>query len=122
VFRGVGDGQGLQTSLEEIGSFCIPEKFFTPSTIALEVQSKGNEPTICVGAYAGIDEGDKTIYSGEFYLFKLREGYSLARAFAARDSILLRKENSNHPEIQLPLDRITPETIVGRVKWVFQSV
>lgn len=122
MVRSLGDAHGLQTTLEEIGDLCIPEKFFTPSTFALEVMGKGNEPTIRPGAIIGIDEADKTMLSGEFYLFNLREGYTVSRAFTSKESILLRKENPTHPEIQLPLDRFSPDTIVGRVKWVFQEI
>lgn len=81
------------------------------------------EPLIRDGAYVGIDSEDRWIVSGEIYAVWLPyEGAVIKRLYLDMEKITLKSDNSQFPEITVPLAGLDDHFIQGRVKWVIQML
>ena len=116
--------EGGDTSATVLGRLNIPQSFSTPGLYVVRIETAGMEPYILKGAYVGIDTAQRHVASGEVYGVKLPyEGLVLKRAYVDMQNarLVLRSENSAHPEVSLPLDDHDAH-IVGRVVWVLQRM
>jgi phage repressor protein C with HTH and peptisase S24 domain len=107
-----------------ISQINIPETFYKPGILVIQVDGSGMEPIVRRGAYLGLDSDQRRIRSGELYgLHMPHEGLVLKRIFfdANNSRFILRSENSDHPEQSLSMDKADAQ-VVGRVVWVLQEM
>ena len=116
--------EGGEASAAVLGRLNIPQSFSTTGLYVVRIEAAGMEPYILKGAYVGIDTVQRHVASGEVYGVRLPyEGLVLKRAYVDTQNarLVLRSENSAHPEVSLPLDGHDAH-IVGRVVWVLQRM
>lgn len=124
VYSTQAGAEGGETPGAVLGRLNIPQSFSTPGLYVVRIEAAGMEPYILKGAYVGIDTGQRHVASGEVYGVRLPyEGLVLKRAYVDTQNarLVLRSENSAHPEVSLPLDGHDAH-IVGRVVWVLQRM
>lgn len=107
-----------------LGRLNIPQSFACTGVYVVRLDSSGMEPHILKGAFVGIDTTQRHVSSGELYGVRLPyEGLVIKRIYvdAQNNCLVLRSENSSHPEVTLPVDG-HEEHIVGRVVWTLQRM
>ena len=109
---------------QPLGRLNIPQSFVIPGLHVVRLDSAGMEPHIHKGAYVGIDTAQRHVASGELYGVRLPyEGLVIKRAYidTQHAKLILRSENTAHPEVQIPLAE-SEGCLVGRVSWVLQRM
>jgi phage repressor protein C with HTH and peptisase S24 domain len=101
----------------------IPRQKMKQSMRAIKVRGPSMEPTILDGAIVGIDTDDRDIMSGLIYLvWKNYEGAVIRRVYVRSGKIILKPDNPVYPEDEIPPENNDENIIIGKVKWIFQSM
>jgi phage repressor protein C with HTH and peptisase S24 domain len=103
---------------------CIPESFWNPEIMVVQVEGSSMQPLIRKGALVGINVFDTRVISGEIYAIRVPyEGLNLKRIFVdpEKGSIRLTCENSSHPDQMLSFQE-REDFVVGKVVWVMQEI
>ncbi len=106
-----------------VGRLSIPLSYSGPGIQVYRVDGTSMEPYIHKDAFVGIDTARKHVASGELYGVRMPyEGMVLKRAFvdAQGEKLILRSENTSHPEMLIPLEDYE-QHVLGRVAWVMQK-
>lgn len=122
-FAGAGKFIDL-TEIDPIDTILIPKDFAVNGSMAVvKVVGKSMEPIIREGAYIGVDKDNKIFVSGNIYAVYLPyEGAVIKKVYLNMESIILKSENKDFPDIIIPLKDIDKDNfIIGKVKWVLQK-
>lgn len=106
-----------------VGKLNIPLSLAGEGIQVFLLDSTSMEPFLRKGAHVGVDTFQKQVVSGELYAVTLPyEGVGIKRLFpdSAKNFVLLRAENPQHPEISLPLEKLD-EIVYGRVVWAISK-
>ncbi len=117
-------GDDNETPASVIGRLTIPQSFMGTNLHVIRVDGSSMEPLIHKGAYVGIETAQHHVASGELYAVRFPyEGIVIKRAFInTQDAkLILRSENTAHPEVALPLEGHEAH-VMGRVIWVLQRL
>lgn len=109
---------------DHVRQLAIPEAYYRATLLVVQMDGTSMEPLIKPKAFVGLDTDQKRILSGEVYgILAPHEGLILRRVFydAESDRIILRTENSSHPEQSFPAE-VKNDRLMGRVVWVLQEV
>ena len=125
VYSYTGAGKFIDlTEIEPIDNLLIPKEFAVNGSIAVvKVIGKSMEPVIREGAYIGVEKDNKIFVSGNIYAVYLPyEGAVIKKVYLNLDSVILKSENKDFPDIVIPLKDIDKDNfIIGKVKWVLQK-
>ena len=106
-----------------VGKLAMPRPFALPQNVVFQLDSTDMEPLIRKGAYIGVDTAQKAVVSGELYALMMSYGSVVVRRVfpgsQGKDAVL-RAENSQHPDAELPMDVIA-NAGVGRVVWTLNK-
>lgn len=119
-------GAGMPQTLSDydpIETLNLPSRFAKPNISPIKIEGRSMEPMIVNGAIVGVDRDDLHVVSGEIYAVWLPyEGAVVKRLYMGANSIILKSDNPNFPEITIPVPEIGQDhLILGRVKWVLQE-
>lgn len=103
----------------------IPDSFYTPELLVLQMDGASMEPCILRGAFVGVDPSAvrDSVRSGELYaVFMPHEGLVIRRLFIDGETsrIIMRAERPDHPEQSFPASERSSR-VLGRVLWVMQQ-
>jgi len=97
--------------------------FHSSTIIPYQVRGESMGRTICDGACAWVDLEDREIVSGEVYVVRLPvQGAVIKRLYISGNGVVCRLDNPKFPEFTIPFSEIEENFVMGRVKWVLQTV
>lgn len=109
---------------EPLRQVCIPERFYWPGVLVIQVEGSSMEPLIRKGAFVGLDTAQTWIVAGEIYAVHVPyEGLTLKRVFVdpENDRLRLQSENPRHPEQTVAIEG-REGLVVGKAIWVMQEI
>jgi phage repressor protein C with HTH and peptisase S24 domain len=109
---------------EPLRQVCIPERFYWPGVLVIQVEGSSMEPLIRKGAFVGLDTAQTWIVAGEIYAVQVPyEGLTLKRVFVdpENDRLRLQSENPRHPEQTVAIEG-REGLVVGKAIWVMQEI
>lgn len=122
VSRPYYDSEGLAAEdWTPAGCIVVPEPYAGRTVRILRMTGDGFAPTVRRGAFVGVDTEEVRPSSGDIYaVYMPLEGVVLKRIFCDGDTLVLRADNPQHPDMLLA----GGETgrLVGKAVWVFQSM
>lgn len=124
IWELAGAGNPLQNEeAEPIERVTLPSKLVRNFTNGFKVEGDSMYPTIVNGAYVGFDANDKKVVSNGIYCLHLPyEGYVVKRLEIKPNEIIIRSDNQMVEDYSIPLDDMSENLVVGRVRWIFQNV
>lgn len=103
-------GAGMPQTLSDydpIETLNLPSRFAKPNISPIKIEGRSMEPMIVNGAIVGVDRDDLHVVSGEIYAVWLPyEGAVVKRLYMGANSIILKSDNPNFPEITIPVPEI----------------
>lgn len=124
IWELAGAGNPLENNeAEPIERVTLPSKLVHNYTNGFKVEGDSMYPTIVNGAYVGFDSNDKKVVSSAIYCLHLPyEGYVVKRLEIKPNEIIIRSDNKMVEDYSIPLDDMSENLVVGRVRWIFQNV
>ena len=124
IWELAGAGNPLQNEeAEPIERVTLPSRLVRNHTNGFKVEGDSMYPTIVNGAYVGFDANDKKVVSNGIYCLHLPyEGYVVKRLEIKPNEIIIRSDNQMVEDYSIPLDDMSENLVVGRVRWIFQNV
>lgn len=103
------------------GCIVVPEPFAGRSIRIVRITGDGFAPAVRKGAFVGVDVADARPSSGDIFAVCMPlEGVVLKRLFCDGETLVLRADHPQHPDMRLP--REEAGRLVGKAVWVFQSM
>lgn len=103
------------------GCIVVPEPYAGRTIRILRMTGDGFAPTVRKGAFVGVDMQGVRPSSGDiFAVYMPLEGVVLKRLFCDGDTLVLRADHPQHPDMRL--SREEAGRLVGKAVWVFQSM
>ena len=124
IWELAGAGNPLvSVDAEPIERVTLPSKMVHNHTNGFKVEGDSMYPTIVNGAYVGFDPNDKKVVSNGIYCLHLPyEGYVVKRLEIKPNEIIIKSDNKMVDDYPVPLDDMSQNLVVGRVRWIFQNV
>lgn len=122
VSRPYYDSEGLKPGeWRPSGCIVVPQPYAGRSVRILRIAGDGFAPTVRRGAFVGVDTEGVRPSSGEIYAVHMPlEGVVLKRVFCDGDTLVLRSDHPQHPDMRLP--RKEAGRLIGKAVWVLQSM
>ena len=120
------NGANRIPALEAVGKLALPSSFAVQNTLVFQMQHNDMAPTVCRGAYLGVDTTDTQPASGGVFVLKNDYMGLLVRRIyldcgSSTCCYCLRSDNAQCPESAMPPEEFAART-VGRVNWVMQKI
>ena len=118
------EAEDAEQPLQVLGEMDVPESFYRPGLVVVQMDGASMEPVIRKGAYVGVDKDQTRVHSGEIFAVRVPfEGLAIRRLFydAENAKLILRSENKDHPDQIVPVGK-DASLILGRAIWVLQDL
>lgn len=103
------------------GCIVVPEPYAGRGIRILRMTGDGFAPTVRRGAFVGVDMHGVRPSSGDIFAVHMPlEGVVLKRLFCDGDTLVLRADHPQHPDMRL--SRNEAGRLIGKAVWVFQSM